>query len=94
VLQVVADPLAQLPAGVVRPRHQQHVTAGEIGGHVCPAGFFHGFFAGAAADAAVLVVVGQHGGIAGAEPQAGFPLPSGGEADGVGELGVLQLAGE
>jgi len=44
----------------------------------------------AAVDAAVLAVLGQHGGVAGAEPQAGGLFPGGAEPDGFGELGVAE----
>ena len=45
-------------------------------------------------DPAVLVVVGQHGRVAGAQPQAGGLFPGGAEPDGFGEPGVAEGAGE
>ena len=48
----------------------------------------------AAADPAVLVVLGQHAGVAVAQPQAGLLFPGGVEPDRFGEPGVAEGAGE
>ena len=47
-----------------------------------------------AADPGVLVVLGQDGGIPGAEPQAGGLFPGGAEPDRLGQLDEAQGAGE
>ena len=73
--EVVADAAGQLAAQRVLGRHQQGVGAvggqGDVGGR----GGVHHLLGVAAEDAAVLVVVGQHGGVAVAQPQAGVPVP-------------------
>ena len=48
----------------------------------------------AAADPAVLVVLGQRAGVAVAQPQAGLLFPGGVEPDRFGEPGVAEGAGE
>src|SRR6185369_2098943 len=47
-----------------------------------------------AADAAVLVVLVQRGGVSGAEAEGGGAFPGGGEPDGFGELDVAEPVGE
>ena len=92
--QVIADAAGQFPAQRVVGGHQQRVGAvhGErdVGGR----GGIHHLFRFAAADPAVLVILGQHGGVAGAQPQAGGLLPAGAEPDRLGELHVAELVGE
>jgi hypothetical protein len=41
-----------------------------------------------------LVILGQHGNVAVAEPQAGLLFPGGAEPDRLGQLRVPELAGE
>ena len=41
----------------------------------------------------MLVILGEHRGVAGPQPQRGLPLPFGGEPDRLGQLGELQMAG-
>ncbi len=66
--QVVADAAAQFPAQRVLGGHQQHI--GALGGQrdVGGRGGVHHLLGVPACDAAVLVVVGQHGGIPVAQP--------------------------
>ena len=92
--QVIADAAGQFPAQRVVGGHQQRVGAvhGErdVGGR----GGIQHLFRFAAADPAVLVILGQHRGVAGAQPQAGGLLPAGAEPDRLGELHVPELIGE
>ena len=92
--QVLADPAGQLAAQRVVRGHQQGVRAvqgqREVGGR----GGVHHLLRFAAADPAVLVVLGQHAGVAGAQPQAGGLFPGGAEPDRLGELGVAERVGE
>ena len=92
--EVVADAAVQFAAQRVVRGHQQGVGAvqgqREVGGR----GGVHHLLRVAAADAAVLVVLGQHAGVPLAEPQAGGLFPGGAEPDRVGELGVAKGAGE
>ena len=76
VLQVLADSLAQFPADVVALRHQEHVAAGQVPGDVGLPGGVEDLLGVAAPDPAVLVVLGQHRCIAGAEPQRGLAAPT------------------
>ena len=73
--EVVADAAGQLAAQRVLGGHEQGVGAvggqGDVGGR---GGVDH-LLGVAAVDAAVLVVVGEHGGVAVAQPQAGVPVP-------------------
>ena len=67
--QVLADPGGQFPApGPVR-RHQQDVASGQVAGHVGAGGLIHGLLGWGTADAAVLVVLIQRGGVAPAQPE-------------------------
>ena len=79
--EVLADAAVQLAAQRVVRGHQQRVGAvqgeREVGGR----GGVHHLLGFAADDPAVLVVLGQHGGIAVAEPQAGGLFPRGVEPD-------------
>jgi len=92
--EVVADPAAQLAAQRVVRRHQQRVGAacgqGDVGGR----GGVHHLLGFPAEDTGVLVVFGEHGGVAVAEPQAGVLFPGGAEPDGFGEAGVAEGLGE
>ena len=76
-------------AGPVRG-HQQDVAAGQVGGEVGAGGLVHGVVGRGAADAAVLVVLVQRGGVALAEAEGGGAFPGGGEPDGFGELDVAE----
>jgi hypothetical protein len=92
--QVLADAAVQFAAQRVVGRHQQGVGVvqgeGEVGGR----GGLHHLLRFAADDPAVLVVLGQHAGIAFAEPQAGGLFPGGAEPDRLGELGVAECVTE
>jgi hypothetical protein len=79
--QVVADPGGQFPAADPVRSHQQHIPAGQVAGHVGADGLVHGLVGRGAADAAVLVVLIERGGIPGAQPQRGDAFPGGGEPD-------------
>jgi len=48
----------------------------------------------AAADPGVLVIVGEHRGVSGAQPQAGSLFPAGAEPDRLGQLHVSEFGGE
>ena len=92
--QVVADAAGQLPAQRVVGGHQQRV--GAVGGQrdVGGRGGVHHLLRVPADDPAVLVVLGQHGGVAVAQPQAGGLFPGGAEPDRLGEPGVAEPVGE
>ena len=92
--EVVADAAGQFAAQRVLGGHQQRV--GAVGGQrdVGGRGGVHHLLGVAAEDAAVLVVVGQYGGVAVAQPQAGVLFPCGAEPDWLGEPGVAEGAGE
>ena len=94
VNQVIADAAGQFPAQRVIGGHQQRVGAvhGErdVGGR----GGIHHTFRIAALDPAVLVILGQDGGVAGAQPQAGGLFPAGAEPGRLGQLDVAELIGE
>ena len=74
--------------------HQQGV--GAVGGErdVGGRGGVHHLLRFPAVDPGVLVVVGQDGGVAVAQAQAGVLFPGGAEPDGFGEAGVAEVAGE
>ena len=74
--------------------HQQRVGAVHPERDVGGRGGVHHLFRFTAADPGVLVVVGQDGGVAGAQPQAGSLLPAGAEPDRLGELDVAEPIGE
>ena len=61
--QVVADPGGQFPAAGPVRGHQQDVPAVQVAGHVGADGLVHGLVGRGAADAAVLVVLIQRGGV-------------------------------
>ena len=92
--QVIADAAGQFPAQRVVGGHQQRVGAvhGErdVGGR----GGIHHPFRITALDPAVLVILGQHRSVTGAQPQAGSLLPAGAEPDRLGELDVAEPVGE
>ena len=92
--EVLADAAGQLAAQGVVGGHQQGVGAvggqGDVGGR----GGVHHLLRLPGVDAGVLVVAGQDGGVAGAQPQAGVLFPGGAEPYGLGEAGVAQGAGE
>ena len=88
--QVVADPGGQFPAAGPVRGHQQDVPAVQVAGDVGAGGLVHGLVGRGAADAAVLVVLIQRGGVALAQPQGGGAFPGGGEPDGFGELDVAE----
>src|SRR3954451_118583 len=84
--QVLTNPGGQLAAASPVGGHQQHTAAGKVAGDVGAGGLVHGLVGRGAADAAVLIVVVERGGVAGAEPQGGGTFPGGGEPDRLGEL--------
>ena len=88
--EVVADPGGQFAAAGPVRGHQQDVAAGQVGGDVGAGGLVHGVVGRGAADAAVLVVLIQRGGVALAEAEGGGAFPGGGEPDGFGELDVAE----
>ena len=88
--QVVADPGGQLAAAGPVRGHQQDVAPGQVGGDVGAGGLVDGVVGRGAADAAVLVVLIQRGGVTLAEAEGGGAFPGGGEPDGFGELDVAE----
>ena len=92
--EVVADAAAQFPAQRVIGGHQQHI--GAIGGQrdVGGRGGVHHLLRFPADDAAVLVVLGQHGGVPVVQPQAGLLFPVVAEPDRLGEPDVAEGGGE
>ena len=92
--EVVADAAVELAAQRVVGGHQQGVGAADGEGDVGFRGGVHHLLRVAAGDPGVLVVFGQHGGVAVAEPQAGRLFPGGAEPDGLGEPGVAEGVGE
>ena len=92
--EVVADAAAQFAAQRVIGGHQQHV--GAIGGQrdVGGRGGVHHLLRVPADDAAVLVVLGQHGGVPVVQPQAGLLFPVAAEPDRLGEPDVAKGVGE
>ena len=92
--EVLADAAGQLAAQRMLGRHEQGVGVvggqGDVGGR----GGVDDLLGVAAEDPAVLVIVGQHGDIPVAQPQAGPLFPSGAEPDRLGEPGVPEGAGE
>lgn len=92
--QVVADAAGQFPGLFCGAGQQQDVAAGQVIGDVATAGQVGCLFWGTAAEPGVLVVAGEHGGVADAEAEAGVAFPVLGEPNGFGELGVAELADE
>ena len=92
--QVIADAAGQFPAQRVVGRHQQHIGAVQGEREVVGRGGVHHLLRVAAADPGVLVVLGQHRGIARAQPQAGGLFPRGAEPDRLGELDETEGVGE
>ena len=92
--EVVADAAAQFPAQRVIGGHQQHI--GAIGGQrdVGGRGGVHHLLRFPADDAAVLVVLGQHGGVPVVQPQAGLLFPVVAEPDRLGQPDVAEGGGE
>ena len=84
--QVIADAAGQLPAQRMIGRHQQHVGAVQREREVVGRGGVHHLLRLTAADPGVLVVVGQHRGVSGAEPQARCLFPLLAEPDRLGQL--------
>src|SRR5262249_15566996 len=80
-------------AGPVRG-HQQDVVPGEVCGEVGAGGLVGGVVGWGAADAAVLVVLVQRGGVASAEAERGGAFPGGGEPDRFGEVDGTEPVGE
>jgi hypothetical protein len=92
--QVIADAAGQLPAQRVIGGHQQHIGAIQGQREVAGRGGVHHLLRLPAGDPGVLVVVGQHGNVPGAQPQAGRLLPSGAEPHRLGQLHAAERAGE
>ena len=92
--QVVADAAGQFPAQRVVGGHQQHIGAVQGERQVGGRGGIGHLLRLAAEDPGVLVVLGEHGGVAVAQPQAGLLLPSGAEPDRLGQAGVAEGFGE
>ena len=92
--EVVADAPVEFAAQRVAGGHQDRVGAaggqGDVGGR-CGV---HRLLRVAGVDAAVLVVVGQDGGVAVTKPQAGVLFPGVAEPDGFGQPGVAEPGGE
>jgi hypothetical protein len=84
----------QLAAQRVVRGHQQRVGAADGQGDVGGSGGVHHLLGFPAQDAGVLVVFGEHAGVAVAEPQAGGLFPGVAGPDGFGQAGVAQGAGE
>ena len=80
----------QFPAAGPVRGHQQDVASGQVAGDVGAGGLVHGLVGRGAADAAVLVVLVQRGGVAVAQAQGGGAFPGGGEPDRFGELDVAE----
>ncbi len=92
--EVVADAAGQFAARCVADGHQQGIGAVEGEGGVGGRGGVHHLLRVSPGDPAVLVVAGQHGGITGAQPQAGLLFPFVAEPDWLGELDVAEGVGE
>ena len=92
--QVLADAAGQLPAQRVVRGHQQRVRALQGEREVIGDGGVHHLLRVAAADPAVLVVLGQDARVADAQPQAGVLFPGGAEPGRLGELDVAERVGE
>ena len=73
--QVLADPAGQFPAQRVVGRHQQHVGTVQGQREVAGRGGVHHLLRVPADDPGVLVILGQHRGVPGAQPQAGRLFP-------------------
>jgi hypothetical protein len=92
--EVVADAPVKFAAQSVVGGHEERVGAAGGEGDVGGRGGVHRLLWIAGVDAAVLVVVGQDGGVAVAEPQAGVLFPGVAEPDGFGQPGVAEPGGE
>ena len=92
--QVIAGPARQLTGLVFGAGHQQRVLAVEVVREPAPVRLFGCLLGGAAAQPAVLFVVGEHGDVPGAQPQGGVAFPWVGEPLGFGEMDVTEAAGE
>ena len=73
--QVIADAAGQLPAQRVIGGHQQHIGAVQGEREVVGRGGVHHLLRVTAADPGVLVVLGQHGGVARARAAGWPPVP-------------------
>ena len=73
---------------------QQGVLAVEVVGEPAPVGLLGRLVGGAAAQPPVLLVLGQHGDVADAQPQRRLPLPRVGEPLRLGELHPALAAGQ
>ena len=92
--EVVADPGGQFAAAGPVRGHQHDGAAGEVGGEVGAGGLVGGVVGRGAADAAVLVVLVQRGGVPVAQAEGGGAFPGSCEPDGFGELDVAEPVGE
>ena len=92
--EVVADAAVQLAAQRVVGGHQQGVGAAGGEGDVGVRGGVHHLLRVSADDPGVLVVLGEHRGVAVAQPQAGGLFPAVAEPDGFGQPGVAEGTGE
>jgi hypothetical protein len=92
--EVVADPAGQLPPPRVVRHGEQDVAAVQPERDVVAGDRVDDLLGVTADDPAVLVVLLQHRGVPGPEPQAGRALPPGGEPDRVGQPDVAEGAGE
>ena len=75
-------------------RHQQHVGTVQGQGEVAGRGGVHHLLGVPADDPGVLVILGQHGGVPGAQPQAGRLFPPLAEPYRLGELHETETLGE
>ena len=92
--EIVADAAVQLAAQRVIRGHQQGIGAADRQSNVGGRGGVHHLLRLAPDDAAVLVVLGQHAGVAVAEAQAGLLFPLAAEPDWFGQPGVAEGVGE
>ena len=90
--QLGADPRGQLGRGGVVPHDQQRPMPGEDVGEVAAHGVGGHLLLGAAADAAVRVVDGQHVRVAGAQPRRRLALPGVAEPVDLGQLDRVGVA--
>ena len=74
--------------------HQQHIGAIQRQRQVVGSGGVHHLLRLTAADPGMLVIIGQHRGIPGAQPQAGRLFPPGAEPDRLGQLHEAERVGE
>jgi hypothetical protein len=92
--QVLADTAGQFPAERVIGGDQQYIGAVQGQRQVVGSGGVHHLLRVPAGDPGMLVVLGQHGDVPVAEPQAGRLFPGSAEPDRLGQLHEAQRPGE